>query len=88
MTDLPLTDSPTRLWDLKSNIVEFEWWEEDSLIHDLSIFGGENSDTSDHFIDEVRESFSNQPFVNEFLKIIDKEGMYWTNQRMDTKPVP
>ena len=77
VTDLPLTDSPSRLWDLKSSFVEFNWWEEDSLIHDLSIFGGENATLKEQFFDEIREGFSKQAFLNEFLKNIDKEGMFF-----------
>jgi len=94
VTDLPLTDSPSRLWDLKTNIVEFEWWEEDSLIHDLSVFGGENAESKALFLDELRESFSNQTFVSEFLKNIDAEGMFfgrikeWIQSNCHDVPTP
>ena len=94
VTDLPLTDSTTRLWELKTNIVEFEWWEEDSLIHDLSIFGGENAYSKKIFMGELRERFSTQPFVSELLKNIDKEGMYfgsikeWIQNHCHDVPTP
>lgn len=94
VTDLPLTDSPTRLWELKSNIVEFEWWEEDSLIHDLSVFGGENADSKDLFMAELKDGFSNQVFVSEFLKTIESNGIFfgrikeWIQQNCHDVPTP
>ena len=94
VTDLPLTDSPSRLWDLKSNLVEFQWWEEDSLIHDLSIYGGENSESKEQFFDELKTGFLKQPFVEKLLKIIDYEGIYfgrikqWLQDNCQDVPTP
>ncbi len=94
VTDLPLTDSPSRLWNLKMGSVEFEWWEEDAMIHDIAIFGGENAVSIEEFYGDLRNRFENQVFVTEFLKIITKKGIYfgrikeWVQKKCHDVPTP
>ena len=94
VTDLPLTDSPTRLWELKSKKIEFEWWEEDALIHDLSNFGGENAESKEVFFHELKNNFSNKQFIKEFLKNIDSDGLFfgrikeWIQNNCHDVPTP
>lgn len=94
-TDLPLSDSPSRLWQLANGKAEaLAWWERDALVHDVALFGGEPTKPLNVFLDETRVRFFRHPFVAAFCSEVDSEGFYfgrvkeWLQSHCDDVPTP
>jgi len=94
VTDLPLADHPSRLWQLLSGVREKEWWEEDALVHDLALFAGDDVSSEEELLGHLRTSFFAQPFVRAFLATVDEEGVFfgrvkeWVQKTCEDVPTP
>lgn len=95
VTDLPLTDSPKRLWELAVGRADkVQWWEDDGVVHDLALFGGNLLGSEGEFMEGTRKRFRSHPFVSGFLDQIDSDGMYfgrikeWIQRNCEDVPTP
>lgn len=95
VTDLPLTDSPRRLWQLATGALpSAEWWEEDALVHDLALYGGDPSCGESSFLAATATRFFAHGFVDAFLGAVGDDGLFfgamkeWIQDNCDDVPTP
>lgn len=95
VTDLPLTDDPHRLWQLATgDSPTTEWWEEDALVHDLALYGGDPCNDEPAFLAATATRFFANSFVVEVLDAVGDDGLFfgamkeWIQNNCDDVPTP
>lgn len=95
VTNLPLSSTPSRLLALaQGDLTDVDWWEEDALVHDLALFGPSVNSGADAFMESMRDSFFESPFVRRIADNIDENGMYfgelktWIQGNCEDVPTP
>ena len=78
VTDLPLMDDPHRLWQLANGgEAAIEWWEEDAMVHDLALYGGDPSCNEPDFLADTATRFFGNSFVTAVIETVGEDGLFF-----------
>ena len=95
VTDLPLMDNPHRLWQLATGDASIiEWWEEDAMVHDLALYGGDPSCDESVFLVATATRFFANSFVAAVIDAVGDDGLFfgamkeWIQNNCDDVPAP
>lgn len=95
VTMLPLSDSPSRLYEIVSaqQRLELEWWEEDAAVHDLALYRPGVA-SRDGFTQDLKRAFFRQTFVAALTSELPDDGWFfgeikeWIQTRCRDVPTP
>lgn len=95
VTDLPLMDDPRRLWQLATgDAPTIEWWEEDAMVHDLALYGGDPACDESAFLAATATRFFGNSFVDAVIDAVGEDGLFfgamkeWIQNNCDDVPAP
>lgn len=93
-TQIPLSASPERLWEVANGKSEASKADIFAKDHDLTVFPVSTDTSLEIFMADMAEVFFRQPLVAKFASEIDEEGMYfgkikqWLKANCTDVPIP
>lgn len=93
-SQLPHSETPTRLWEVANGAVGLGRYEEAAMAHDLGVFDVDPSLPLEDFLARMRVVFFSHPFISSFTDDIGPDGMHfggvkqWIKQNCTDVPVP
>ncbi len=93
-SQLPHSESPTRLWEVANSPDECPRYEQAAMEHDLGIYHADPSLPLEEFLEQIRSSFFSHPFIMAFTQQISEDGLHfggvkqWIKRNCSDVPVP
>ena len=76
-SQLPHSESPTRLWEVANSPDECPRYEQAAMEHDLGIYHADPSLPLEGFLEQIRSSFFSHPFIMAFTQQISEDGLHF-----------